>query len=71
MVEIVASAKNKLQKNSSDDDDLRLAIDDYHFGKYDPVWLGIQMADVLEKHEILKNFEIEIQILDTLSLSNE
>ena len=35
IVEIVASAKSEKQKRSSDDDDLRIAIDDYEFGKYE------------------------------------
>lgn len=34
-IKIDASAKSAAQNNSNDDDDLRLALDDYEFGKYE------------------------------------
>lgn len=34
-IKIEASAKNARQNRSNDDDDLRLALDDYEFGKYE------------------------------------
>ena len=35
VIQIIASAKNAKQNRSTDDDDLRVAIDDYEFGKYE------------------------------------
>lgn len=34
-IKIVASAKNAKQNNSTDDDDLRIALDGFNFGKYE------------------------------------
>lgn len=35
IIEITASAKNAAQNRSTDDDDLRIALDHYYFGKYE------------------------------------
>jgi hypothetical protein len=35
VIKVVASAKNAKNNNSTDDDDLRMTIDDYAFGKYE------------------------------------
>ena len=52
-----------------------LLFDVYDFDpqKYhvDQTWIPVNMADVLEKHLILKNFEVEIKLFDTLTIGNE
>ncbi|MEK7548152.1 MAG: hypothetical protein AAB540_04620 [Patescibacteria group bacterium] len=41
VVKIVASAKNAKQNNSTDDDDLRISLDGFSFGKYEKnAWKG-------------------------------
>lgn len=51
VVKIVASTKNAKQNYSTDDDDLRIALDGFHFGK------GEELG-------IISNFEILIHVKD-------
>ncbi|MBU1992171.1 MAG: hypothetical protein ABID64_00130 [Nitrospirota bacterium] len=49
LIGIIASAKNATQNNSTDDDDLRLVLDGYEFGKYEVYeekisWKGLGTA---------------------------
>lgn len=41
VIKISASAKNAQQNDSTDDDDLRIALDDFHFGKYEINQAGV------------------------------